>query len=132
MADKPDFIRNMRLSRQELDVVDRYVGIIEQATKSRLDFIRDGGGQVAWTPGALLVVAVAKFAYDVYQDYGKVAVSPDDFQLHFKSIARELAALEQAGEDSVGLDTFARLRADLLDAKKLAGRGAALVEERKE
>lgn len=116
MTENSNFVRDMKLTQRELDVVDRYVGIIEQATKNKLDFI--GGGTVAWTPGALLVVAVAKFAYDVYQDYGKVAVSREEFQSHFKSIAKELSALEAAGEDSLSLDTFSRLRNDLLLSKK--------------
>lgn len=116
MSDRSNFIEGMRLSPDEISALDRYVGIIEQATKNRVEF--SNSGQVAFTPGALLVVAVAEFAYRVYRDYGQVALTPEDLQVHFKSVARELAELEAGVEESAGLDAFARLRKQLVAAKK--------------
>lgn len=116
MSDRSSFIEGMKLTPQEIDALDRYVGVIEEAAKNRVDFARSD--RVAFTPGAMLVVAVAEFAYRVYRDYGQVALTPEDLQVHFKSIARELAELEAGVEESVGIDAFARLRKQLVAAKK--------------
>lgn len=117
MADS-DFVTGMRLSSQEIDVLGKYVEMMEQATKDKLGFADSGA--VAFTPGALLVVAVAKFVYDVYQDYGKVALSARDLQSHFKSVANELAELESVDKGSLSLDTYAKFRKDLMEAKRHA------------
>lgn len=106
----------MRLTPAEVRALERYVGMIERASKSKLDFL--GSGEVAFTPGAMLAVAVANFAYEVYKDYGHVALTPEDIQMHFKSVAKELAALEARGEDAPSLDIYARFRRDLMASKK--------------
>jgi hypothetical protein len=116
MSDESTFISGMRLTQAEVAALDRYVSMIEQAEKNRLGFINSG--QVAFTPGALLAIAVAKFVYEVYQDYGKVALGPEEFQRHFKTIARELAELESMGEESLSLDVYARLRKELMAARQ--------------
>lgn len=116
MADGSSFVEGMRLTSREIDVLDKYVGMIEQATKSRVDFANSG--QVAFTPGALLAVAVARFAYQVYRDYGSVALSPEEIQAEFKTIARELAELEAGGPEAMNLDTYARFRKDLMSSRK--------------
>lgn len=110
------FIKTMNLSREELDTVERYMGLIEQANKNSLEFL--GSERIKFTPAALLVVAVAKFAYDVYQDYGKVAMEPTDFQRQFKRIAQELHRLESVSDDLPRLDIYARLREELIAARK--------------
>lgn len=116
MADESTFVQGMRLTPREIDVLERHVGMIEQAAKNRMDFLK--GDVVAFTPGALLAVAVARFAYEVYRDYGSVALRPEDLQMHFKSIAQELVELETNGEEALSLDVYARLRRDLVAAKK--------------
>ena len=119
MPDNPDFVQGMRLSPREIDVLERYVGVIEQATKNRMEFVKSE--LVAFTPGALLVVAVANFAYRVYQDYGSQALTPEDLQVHFKSVASELAELESRGDEALTLDTYARFRKELMAAKRAGG-----------
>ena len=116
MAEDSTFVSGMKLTQAEVDGLDRFVRTIEEATNNRLGFVNSD--TVAFTPGALLAVAVAKFVYDVYQDYGVVAISREEFQAQFKSIAKELADLESAGEESLSLDTYARFRRDLAAAKK--------------
>lgn len=118
MAEGSDFIEGMRLNAREIDALDRYVGLIEKAAKNRLDFVKSD--EVAFTPGALLAVAVARFAYEVYQDYGSVALTPEDIQMHFKSIAQEMAELESMGEEALTLDRYAKFRRDLMAAKRSA------------
>lgn len=113
---KNDFFKDMKLSRQEIETFEKYVTTIEKAQKNGVEFLN--ADVLAFTPAALLVVAVAKFAYDVYQDYGTIAADPHDFQVHFKSIIKELSALESMDQDSPSLDTYARLRKDLICAKK--------------
>lgn len=115
MARQTDFIKGMNLTKGEIDTVERYMGLIEQADKNKLEFLNSN--QVAFTPAALLVVAVAKFAYDVYQDYGSVAVDPDTFQQQFKLIAQELHRIECVSDDLPGLDVYASLREELIAAK---------------
>lgn len=116
MPEEASLFSTMKLSPMEISALDRHVSLIEQANKNRLDFLRSDA--VAFTPGALLAVAVARFAYQVYQDYGRVAMSPEDIQSHFKDVARELAELEAGGEDSLSLDIYSRFRRDLVAAKK--------------
>jgi hypothetical protein len=116
MADDATFFKGMKLTQAEISILDRYVGIIEQAQKNRVDFYRSG--TVAFTPGAMLVIAVAKFVYDVYQDYGSIAITPEDIQRQFKSIAKELAELESRGTDAPSADIYARFRQELLATKK--------------
>jgi hypothetical protein len=116
IPDDPEFVRGMRLTQAEVDALDRYIGIIEQAAKNPVDFARSDA--VAFTPGALLVVAVARFAYQVYCDYGKAAVTPQDIQFQWKEIAKELAEIESGGLDAVGLDTYAKLRRGLVASRR--------------
>lgn len=111
-----DFVRGMRLTAQEVEVLDRYINLMEQASKNPADFVRTEAA--AFTPGALLVVAVARFAYQVYCDYGKAMVTPEMIQSQWKDIAKELAAIESRGEQALGLDSYARLRKGLLAAKR--------------
>ena len=115
MSEDSTFVKGMKLTPSEIAVLDRYVNLIEQADKNPLEFV--ASNRVAFTPVAMLVIALAKFAYDVYQDYGKVAISPEELQMHFKSIAKKLADLESGGEESLSLDTYARLRRELVGAK---------------
>lgn len=113
---KNEFFQEMNLSKSEIETFEKYVSIIEKAQKNSVEFINTD--VLAFTPGALLVVAVAKFAYDVYQDYGAVAVDPREFQMHFKGIIKELNELENMDLDSPSLDIYTRLRKDLILAKK--------------
>ena len=113
----PDFIKGMNLSKVEIETFERYVDLIEKAQKNSVEFFNDKE-RLAFTPAALLVVAVAKFAYDVYQDYGVVARTPAEFQVHFKKVIQELCEIEAMSEEGApNLDTYAKLRKDLLDAK---------------
>src|SRR5438128_6314918 len=107
----PDFIRGMNLTKEEIETLERHLDILERANKNSAEFL--SSGQARFTPVALLVVAVAKFVYDVYQDYGAMARDPREFQDQFKRIVKELRRIEDAGDDLPGLDVYARLRADL-------------------
>ncbi len=118
----PEFIKGMNLSKAEIDTFERYVDLIEKAEKNSVAFFHDAD-QLAFTPAALLVVAVAKFAYDVYQDYGHSVVNASDFQAHFKGVIKELCRIEEMSDKGApSLDTFAQLRKDLLEAKKNSGK----------
>ena len=110
------FLKRMQLTKDEIAALDRYVGFIEQARKNPVDFIQ--GGSVAFTPGALLVVAVAHFAYELYKDYHKgSSFTDEEFAVEFKNVARELAELEARGEVAPSLDVYARFRRDLRESR---------------
>jgi hypothetical protein len=126
IPDERELVRGMRLTPAEIDVLDRYIGIIEQAAKNPVEFARSE--VVAFTPVALLVVAVARFAYQVYCDYGKAMVTPEMIQTQWASIAKELVRIESAGVDALGIDSYAKLRKGLMAAK--SGREAAPLAER--
>jgi hypothetical protein len=116
IPDDPEFVRGMRLTSAEVEVLGRYIDLIEKAAKNPVDFARSQA--VAFTPGAMLVVAVAQFAYQVYCDYGKATVTPQDIQYQWKAIAKRLAEIEARGEGAVDVDTYARLRRGLLAARQ--------------
>jgi hypothetical protein len=54
------FVHGMGLTEAEIDALDRYIGLMEQATKNPKDFARSEA--VAFTPRAMLAIAVAEFA----------------------------------------------------------------------
>ena len=116
MTDRADFVKGMRLTDREITALERQLGVIEQAAKNRLDFV--SSDTVAFTPGALLVVATAEFAYRVYQDYGRVALAPEELQRHLKDVATRLADLESSGDVALSLDLYTKLRHDLMGARK--------------
>lgn len=116
IPDSDQFVRGMQLTAAEIDVLSKYLDVMEQADKHPEEFLRSEAA--AFTPGALLVVAVAEFAYRVYCDYGKAMVTPEMIQTQWKKIARELAAIESGGEAALGLGSYARMRKGLLAAKK--------------
>jgi hypothetical protein len=111
-----EFVRGMRLTPAEVEVLDRYIAVIEKAAKNPVDFARSD--VVAFTPVALLVVAVAQFAYQVYCDYGKAMVTPGDIQVQWKAIARRLAELDANGDAALGVDSYAKLRRGLMAARQ--------------
>lgn len=111
-----NFFKDMKLTKNEIQTFEKYVGVMERAQKNSVEFINSEA--LAFTPAALLVVAVAKFVYDVYQDYGAVATDPREFQTHFKSIIKDLNRLEELDGDVPSLDVYARLRKTLIAAKK--------------
>ena len=77
---------------------------------------------MAFTPGALLVVAVADFAYELYKDYHKgSSFTDEEFAVEFKNVARELAELEARGEVAPSLDVYARFRRDLREWRREPG-----------
>jgi hypothetical protein len=115
-TNRQEFFKEMNLTKSEINTFEKYVTLIESAQKNGVEFLNSE--VLAFTPAALLVVAVAKFAYDVYQDYGVIARDPKDFAVHFKNIIKELSKLEDLDDDAPSLDTYARLRQDLLIAKK--------------
>lgn len=113
------FMKSMNLSSEEISTFEKYVNLIERAEKNSVDFFKDKD-TLAFTPAALLVVAVAKFAYDVYQDYGRIAADPADFQVHFKRVIKQLHQFESASDNAPSLDSYAIMRQELLVAKKEA------------
>lgn len=117
--ENPDFIKGLNLNKEEIATLERFVDLVEKAQKDRFQFFR--GQEVAFTPGALLAVAVAKFVYDVYQDYGRVAVDITTFQKHFKEVIGELREIEEMTGESGSLDTYSKLRKDLGSIKKTLG-----------
>jgi hypothetical protein len=114
------FVHGMGLTEAEIDALDRYIGLMEQATKNPKDFARSEA--VAFTPGAMLAIAVAEFAYRVYRDYGRGVVIQAQLQAEWRAIAQQLATLEEGGEEALGVDTYARLRKALAAAKRTQSR----------
>lgn len=116
IPDGEKFVSGMQLTTAEIDLLSRYLDVMEQADKHPEEFLRSEAA--AFTPGALLVVAVAEFAYRVYCDYGKAMVTPEMIQSQWKKIAKELASIEAGGEAALGVNSYARMRKGLLAAKK--------------
>jgi hypothetical protein len=111
------FIEKMNLSREEIATFEKYVDMMENAEKNGIKFMNDPS-VLAFTPGALLFVAVAKFVYDVYQDYGAIAANPTDLQVNFKQIIKQLHVLENATEDAPSMDAYSAMRREIMSAKK--------------
>ncbi len=112
----PEFIKGMNLNREEIATFEKYISLLEKAEKNPMDFL--GGRELAFTPGALLVVAVARFAYQVYRDYGALSVNTAEFQVQFRDVIRKLTEIESMAEDFPSLDIYARLREDLASIRK--------------
>lgn len=113
MANK-DFFKGMKLTPEEIRTFEKYIDVIEDASKGGVNFLRSPE-VLAWTPGALLVVAVAKFVYDVYQDYG-VIDQTQDLQIAMNNMIDDLNALEKSGgKDAPNLKSFAKVRKEVFD-----------------
>lgn len=121
-----DFIQEMNLSKEELDTFERYIDRIEKVAKNPVEFQNSisRGSDVMFTPEAALALAVVKFAYDLYKDYQKSWLPVYEFRnVEFESQVRnfiqEINRLEsQLNTDAAGLDTYARLRKSVIDAKR--------------
>jgi hypothetical protein len=109
----------MNLTREEIQTFEKYVNLIEQAEKNGISFIGEAQRQ-AFTPGALLAVAVARFVYDVVRDYGGFVIAQEqtDFQSAMKGIIKDLHEFDSSTEDAPTLDIFAKVRRDLAISKK--------------
>ena len=112
----PEFIKGMNLNRDEIATFEKYISLLEKAEKHPSEFL--SGQALAFTPAALLVVAVAEFVYQVYRDYGSVAVNAAEFQVRFRDVIRKLNKLESMSEDYPSLDIYAQLREDIAALRK--------------
>jgi hypothetical protein len=121
------FIADMNLSRDELETFEKYIDKLERAVKNPIEITKGG---VMFTPEAALVLAVAKFAYDLYKDYKKSwlpaleEVRDLEFEQQVKSFIQDLNRLEsQADGEAASLDTYTKLRKSILTAKAALRQG---------
>jgi hypothetical protein len=116
---KAEFFSTMNLTPQEIQTFEKYVNLIEKAEKNGVNFVHESELK-AFTPAGLLVVAVARFVYDVVRDYGGFLIDQEqpDFQLIMKGIIKELGNIENSDGDAPSLDVFASVRRDLALSRK--------------
>jgi hypothetical protein len=114
-----EFIKGMKLTKAELKSFEELINQLELAAKDPVSFQRTGGS-VAFTPGAALAIAVAKFAYDVYKDYKNSWIPGDkEFELIFKDMIQGYHKLKSGQKLSAAkLSAFSDMRKAVLKAQK--------------
>jgi hypothetical protein len=114
-----EFVKGMKLNKTELQSFEELIKQLELAAKDPVSF-QNTGGTVAFTPGAALAVAVAKFAYDVYMDYRHSWLTTDkDFEKIFKNMIQDYTKLKQGKKlTAAKLDTITNLRKSVVKAQK--------------
>lgn len=118
----PNWIREIKLSRDEIATLEKYVNVIERADKSKVDFLSSGSSEFKFTPLAMLVLAVVRFVYDVYRDYGSKAFEQTEFPHVLKDVVQSLRKIESLSADNPSLDIYAKLRRDLAEAQSGASK----------
>ncbi|MFT5254470.1 MAG: hypothetical protein ACI87N_003542 [Flavobacteriales bacterium] len=108
------FVKEMKLSKSELDSFEKMINIAEKANKNTRDFIETNEYK-AFTPVAALAVSVVNLTFNLF---GNVAAPNEDLQHNLKIAIKKFNELESSVDDEPGLDFYSDLRKKIIEAKK--------------